>query len=446
MDLTTFCADPQLVELLELAKSSNDIFELLYPGENQHSDILKWCFNAKEGHGQDDSVLKDFLLAVFSAATEDEPGDKIFGRGLSRDFVRVWTPARIMTSSFATAIGFREYVLPKGKKGEDTGRLDLLVIDLSNNIMIVIENKVGTRFRSGQLESYLEGVQKALLSRPVFKNFQVVFVAMDMHCELDEVPSPKDNFDARWVRLNYEWLIPAAIRAEVAVKRGNQNAALLLSYCRAHTSWESKEAGSVTRLARDIAIRFPTVISEIKRVSQDMQYPETWTPKLVQPDGTDGQLLRLYMQNRYAYDNWLIDLPPLQLLHAQLAQHFPDLDKEDVTEYGRVVTSYQLPLNISLPRIDGRWPLYLHIRHTDPANTGQPRFRVQLVWRPHCVPKEDQKRICDELAAQFPEVTATENRKIALKLRKEFHNGFDDAEKAVRTTIAKVQQAFKAVS
>lgn len=443
MVLTNFCADPQLVELLELAKNSNDLLELLSPRENQHSNILAWCFNAREGHSQGDAILKDFLLAIFRAATDSEPGDKVFGHGLSRDFVRAWTPARIMTSSFATAIGYREYTLPKGKDNADYGRLDLLVVDLDNQLLIVIENKAGTRFRPGQLEGYLEGVQKALLSRSVFKHFQVVFVAMDRNYDLDGESDDDESLDGRWVRLSYEWLRPAGMRAEVAVKRGNQNAVLLLSYCRAQTGWESEEMKSLTRLARDIAIRFPSVIADINRVSIGLRKPETWTPQLMRPDSIDGQLLKLYLQNEDAI-SWLVNLSPLQLLHARLAEHLPELDK--LYAYGRVWTAYQLPIGLSLPKVDAKWPLFLRVRHVDPESKGQPKFRVELVWRSHCVPEDDQIRVSAILAIPFPDIIIKFQRKIALKLYKEIHYNFDSAEIAIKTVIAKVQRAFNTVT
>lgn len=44
-----------------------------------------------------------------------------------------------------------------------------------------------------------------------------------------------DRFDHRWARLDYMWLKPGAKRAEMAVHRGNQGAALLMSYCRAQS-------------------------------------------------------------------------------------------------------------------------------------------------------------------------------------------------------------------
>jgi len=445
MELPDFYAAPQLVELLELAKNSNDLFDLLNPHENQHSNLLAWCFNAKEGHGQGDAILKDFLLAVFRSATACEPGDKVFGRGLSRDFVRAWTPARIMTSSFATAVSYREYALPQEKGISSKMRLDLLVVDPDNQLLIVIENKAGTDFHAGQLPSYLEGVQRTLLSRQVFKEFEVVFVAMDRYHDMDNDSNEDDKFDRRWVRLSYEWLRPAGKRAEVAVKRGNQSASLLLSYCRAQTGWESEEMRAMTRLSRDIAILFPTVIAEINRVFNELYNPGTWTTELLRPDSIKGQLLKLCLQNQDAI-SWLVNLSPLQLLHARLAEHLPVLDKStDLYEYGRVWSAYQLPLDQRLPKVDDQWPLVLRVRHINPESKGQPQFRIELVWRPYCVPEEDRERVFSELEVVFPVVNGTANRKNGLKLIKDIQHSYDSAEVAMKSIIEKVNKAFGAV-
>src|SRR3989337_985599 len=91
-------SDPHLNELVEINKSSGDLLDLLSPRENQHSDILAWCFNSREGHDQGDTVLKDFLVAIFNASKNYEPGDRLEGKGRTRDFVRYWTPGRIAAS------------------------------------------------------------------------------------------------------------------------------------------------------------------------------------------------------------------------------------------------------------------------------------------------------------------------------------------------------------
>src|SRR3989475_668568 len=64
-DLYSFFSDPELIELIEQAKISDDILDVITLNENQHSDMLAWCLTPGEGHGQGDSVIKDFLEAAY---------------------------------------------------------------------------------------------------------------------------------------------------------------------------------------------------------------------------------------------------------------------------------------------------------------------------------------------------------------------------------------------
>ncbi|ABF10219.1 hypothetical protein Rmet_3347 [Cupriavidus metallidurans CH34] len=385
--------------------------DLLTPRENQHSDLLAWCFNAREGHGQGDAILKDFLVALYGAASDVEPGDRVAGKGLSRDFIRQWTPARVLTTSFATAFCYREYTLPRIDGDGGARRLDLLVVDQANRLLIVVENKAGTRFRTGQLEGYLESVQRTLLTRPAFREFSVVFVALDRdYLVNDDDESGAQDFDRRWVRLNYEWLKPAGKRAEFSVERGNQSAALLLSYCRRQTGWESESMKIVTKLAVDIAVRYPTLVKQFADVAKELGQPESWTPTLMSPDSVEGQLLRFYRQYESAVDS-LLDLTPLQRLHTKLAEEFSTLDNDwEVHEYARVRAAYQLPSDQSMPKTDGAWPLYLYIRHINPDTNGTSMFRVMLCWRPWLIPEDARQRVCDALAKVYPAVASTVDR------------------------------------
>ncbi|MYN30596.1 PDDEXK-like family protein [Duganella levis] len=442
-ELINFCADPQLVELLERSKSSEDLLDLLTPRENQHSDLLAWCFNAREGHGQGDGILKDFLLAVFRAGTADKPGDQIFGRGLTRDFVSAWPPSRILTSSFSTAICYREFTLQTTSGDTTNMRLDLVVVDTENQLLIVIENKAGARFRSGQLKGYLEGTQKTLLARAALKDFQVAFVAMDANYDAETELSENDNFDPRWARLNYDWLRSGAKRAEFAVKRGNQSAALLLSYCRRQTGWESEAMQTMTRLARDLAIRYPRVIEQMQRVASKLRSPDSWTPGLLLASSVDGQLLRLYLQNEIAISK-LFDLSSLQLLHARLCEHAPQLDgASELSEYGRVWRNYQLPFDRPIPMVDSQWPLFMRIRHIDPEIKGQTKIRIALHWRPACVPEEDRLEICTLIGRAYETAMGTANRKNGVTLFSEVFSSVDAAEAAAKNIFKRCNDTFE---
>src|SRR5256885_15815902 len=96
------------------------------------------CLTPGEGHGQGDSVIKDFLEAAYQksdAAIYD-----------NKKFFRKWTPGRIRVSSFGSAFVTREFVVSVKEPGQEekrTGRLDLFIVDPQNKLLIAIENKVG---------------------------------------------------------------------------------------------------------------------------------------------------------------------------------------------------------------------------------------------------------------------------------------------------------------
>ncbi|WP_082992207.1 PD-(D/E)XK nuclease family protein [Paraburkholderia tropica] len=78
-----FVADPRLRKAMEGLKRPNDIFNIIEPNENQHSEILKWLFDPREGHGQGDGILKDFLTAAYGNSYETSYATKnslLFGR------------------------------------------------------------------------------------------------------------------------------------------------------------------------------------------------------------------------------------------------------------------------------------------------------------------------------------------------------------------------------
>jgi len=56
----------------------------------------------------------------------------------------LWVKARF------TACLHREYTLPQYNADTTNRRLDLLVVDSDNKLILVIENKAGARFRTAQ--------------------------------------------------------------------------------------------------------------------------------------------------------------------------------------------------------------------------------------------------------------------------------------------------------
>ena len=71
----TFLGDQKLSELCEVLKIGDDLLDVINLSENQHSDLLAWMFDPREGHGQGDQIIRDLLLA----------GSKMFAEGSALD-------------------------------------------------------------------------------------------------------------------------------------------------------------------------------------------------------------------------------------------------------------------------------------------------------------------------------------------------------------------------
>lgn len=77
-------ADHRLVELCELQRIGDEVLDVISLTENQHSDILAWMLDAREGHGQGDEILRDLLVSASTRAANGDSG--LDGRGLTARF------------------------------------------------------------------------------------------------------------------------------------------------------------------------------------------------------------------------------------------------------------------------------------------------------------------------------------------------------------------------
>lgn len=376
-NIDALCADAHWAELVERRRSMADVFDIISIHETQHSDMLAWLFDSRQGHGQSDAIFRDFLLSIHASGSRESPGDRITGKGLTRDFIVGWTPARVMTTSFSSAMFFREYRLP----GADGGRecqLDLLVIDPDNKFIIAIENKAGARFTSNQLGRYVAALQKWRQGRAAFSCFQMAFVALDRNHDDDP---DVDECDGRWALLSYSWLERAARRAELAEQRGNRDASIVLSYCRKQLEAEGPGSREISRLARSLAIRHTVAVGSIRAAKEKFLNPANWTAAKLDPKKEDGQVIRFLLQNRAACDQ-LLKLTQIEMLHGAVVEASQDneLDSDDRSSMGRKRVGY-CPRH-SVPSVNDYWPFFVR------AATEATGFVVRTIWRPKLVPKE----------------------------------------------------------
>ncbi|MBK3779841.1 PD-(D/E)XK nuclease family protein [Paraburkholderia aspalathi] len=233
-----FVSDPDLGQAIEALKRANDVFDIIEPQETQHSQMLQWLLNPREGHGQGDALFKDFLTAAWSnCEVEDGP---------NADFFAHWTPARITMTGFHSVLLMREYRISDGN------HLDFLIVDPVNRFVVVVENKYKSVHGNQQLNRYRKSMQQLKTRHPDFEGYEVALIALDRgrsrQLQLRELHT-------HWVYLDYSWLKAGASRAEAQLKRGNQSASLLISYCQRQSDYESQAEKDVdtllARLTRD---------------------------------------------------------------------------------------------------------------------------------------------------------------------------------------------------
>ena len=235
--------DPALSRLVALQRSADDVLDIVDLLENQHSDVQGWMLDPREGHGHGDQILRDLLLAA-AAASSGEMG--LSAESPTALFFEHWTPARIQTTSFSAAFTAREHVLAS------RGRLDLIVIDPQNQLLVVIENKAGTPHTEAQLSAYVAEVRKEYLALPHLKDYRCAFLALDRAYDGKMPESRKQG--SQWVHLGYDWLKAAADRAARDIARGNASAKLVMGYCIRQTDWENPESRRAMALAGQLHI------------------------------------------------------------------------------------------------------------------------------------------------------------------------------------------------
>ncbi len=440
-DLQSFCTDADFHELIELSRSSDDMLSLISLRENQHSDLMAWAMDAGEGHGEGDAVFKDFLLAVYKAASETYAGDRLRKNSHSWHFVQHWTPAKILAADFGSVVCYREYTIKT--ENAKKKRPDFVVVDPSNQLLIVIEVKAGAAFGKNQLSDYLTVANQVLVTKGAFKGFHKAFVAMDINLDPGQLPAA---FDSRWVGMDYSWANQAAKRAEIAIERGNGSARLLLEYCRWLTGYESPIVRRLNRLARNLVIRHPSVAFMLNDARKSSTSLESWTTRLLDGDAPHQQLFRLYLQYRRALD-WLAYLSPIQLLRAKLSETFPLLDEHpELTNSGLVWYERRLPLEVDnqLPEQNGWWPLYLRVRYLKKDDQAVPKFRISLFWWAASVKGHDEMEFtAKELGKEFGKEGLERPKKNTTTLYDERVLGVEAAAKVSLQVIQRVQTLWQ---
>lgn len=351
--------DARLMKLCELQRTGDEVLDVISLSENQHSDILAWLLDAKEGHGQGDEILRDLLISASARAASNDSG--LDGRYSTAKFFAEWPPSRIRTTSFGTAFTARELGMSK----ED--RVDLFVIDAQNRFVLLIENKSRASHKSDQLERYRSKFRAAMNANPRLRDFTDVYIALDR--EFDEEASEPRPAEGTWLHLGYNWLETSATRAEMHVQRGNSAARLVVSYCNRQTDWTSEEDEEGTRLAAELCQEYPDAVSHLIAFSRG-RIERNWLTKQALPDST----LLFLLQNKGVVET-LKETQGMASVKAAIHSCMPALGAESVVH--KRVWLQICPAGWENYGNRNGWVTALHVRYGDVARTN---YTVEIRW------------------------------------------------------------------
>ncbi|TDF62051.1 PD-(D/E)XK nuclease family protein [Cupriavidus sp. L7L] len=271
-----FLTDPTLSRAIEASRRVDDVFELIRPNENQHSSILQWLFDPREGHGQGEAIFKDFLTAAHEA-NRDAGGEQ--------ELLAYWTPGRIAVAGFQSLIVVRERAMVS-----NAGRQDLFLVDPVHKFVLLVENKAGRKWSTEQLKSYRDGATRLTAKvRGPFPGYKTGFVLLDRYKDVEDTPStPAASREIRrWAYLDYGWLEKAARRAEARVEKGIEaGQQLVIAYCRRQAEYKSKDEEELEALLSALVRDHRDVVADIG-VARARRHP---VAKDLRMDGHASQL------------------------------------------------------------------------------------------------------------------------------------------------------------
>lgn len=384
LSFDAFFVDPRLSQLSERLRIADDVLEIISIGENQHSDLLAWMFDSREGHAQGDEILKDLLLAASVRANASD--GHLDGRSETAQFFKDWSPSRIRTTSFASSFIVRELVVIAGS------RIDLFVVDPQNQFIVVIENKKGGSLTTDQLDRYRDAISSEVQNHQVLKHFRRVFLALKKDLELldedEQQPSPF------WLALDYEWLDQAAKRAAHQVSRGNAAAGLVMSYCQQQTGWESSVDKEVSDLAIGLCLDYSDEIGKLVKLGGR---PEKKWFAAMDDAGLSDDVWCFVLQNRSLIEK-LCRVHGFAAIKGMLLKAMPGFPADSI-EHKRVWLDL-CPRGGEVLEVDW-WAAHLNIHHSK-----DDKFNLDFCWNTKNLPAGvDSALVRDEISKVIPELS-----------------------------------------
>lgn len=352
-------ADPRLVELCGLQRTGDEVLDVISLVENQHSDILAWLLDSREGHGQGDEILRDLLVSASVQAATGECG--LDGRTTTARFFAKWPPSRLRTTSFGAAFTARELGISA------TERVDLFVIDSQNRFILILENKAGAKQTEGQLNRYRIGFSDAVKANPRLNQFDHVFIALDR--EFDGADPSCRPAAENWLHLGYGWLQVSAQRALLDVGRGNAAARLVVSYCNRQTDWTSPTEERCQALAASLHQSHPQAVGELVKLPQ-RRVERNWLR-----DSKESEAHTLFVLQNKSAIAILKETQGMATVKAAILERLSDVPTENVS-YKRVWLR-MCPGGWEGSHGEDGWPVFFSVSYSDKSRS---TYNLALNW------------------------------------------------------------------
>lgn len=154
--------------------------------EANFSDLFAWLLNPREGHGLGGYFIRRLIHA---AMTDDDAVERVNGWVANGLWPRL---SEIDELAFDNALVAREVITPGTQN-----RIDLVVMDPVNRLLLVIERKDGAKLSESQLHAYERWANEA------YGEFKQLWLVLDSH------EGEHRHINADWLQLGDTWLVEA---------------------------------------------------------------------------------------------------------------------------------------------------------------------------------------------------------------------------------------------
>ena len=326
--------------------------------EANFSNFLAWVLNPREGHGLGDYFIKRLLIAASSCTHAQERMNK----WIKEDEWKSLAELETMSLSHS-------YVAREVSINNKEARIDLILIDPHNELLVLIERKDGSKVSSKQLDKYSKWVSEK------YQEYSQLWLVLDS-CDKEH-----EHINDNWIQLNDDWLISAISdvldrdQLPETINRQLKEFKLVLS-----GEWQWQEDSYYQGVEDDIRAFTAEHGDDLIRLQElssitAIDDKEAISNILPSADALALRAIDLAVCNHHAlmallYQNRLGDL------ERKIKEAYPD----KFLTYTSLGKKYH-QLNITLKRFHELkdWPLWLHITEYNSEDTAVPKSKYRTI-------------------------------------------------------------------